>query len=66
MRTVIVEHELTNVPLTLCNPNGSLVNGIVGKSSAVDDVIKTLPTLNLLLKFHMTFLFVMLWMACLF
>ena len=40
MRTVIGEHELTNVPLSLFNPDGSLINGGVGKSSAVDEVLK--------------------------
>ena len=40
MRTVIGEHELTNVPLSLFNPHVSLINGGVGKSSAVDEVLK--------------------------
>ena len=40
MRTVIREHELTNVPLSLVNPDGNLTNGGVGKASAVDRILK--------------------------
>ena len=40
MRTAIGEHKLTNVPLSLFNPDGSLINSGVGKSSAVDEVLK--------------------------
>ena len=39
MRTVIGEHELRNVPFSLFSPDGSLINGGVGKSSTVDDVL---------------------------
>ena len=40
MRTVIGEHELINAPLSLFNPDGSLITVGVGKSSAVDEVLK--------------------------
>ena len=40
MRTAIGEHELINIALSLLNPNRSLINGGVGKSSAVDEVLK--------------------------
>ena len=40
MRTVIGKHESANVPLSLFNPDESLINGAVGKSSAVDIVLK--------------------------
>ena len=40
MRTVIGEHELTNVPLSLVNPDGNPINGGVGKASALDRILK--------------------------
>ena len=40
MRTVIGEHELTNITLHLFNPDGSLINSGVGKSSAADEILK--------------------------
>ena len=40
MRSVIGEHKLTNVPLSLFNPDWSLINCGVGKSSAVDEVFE--------------------------
>ena len=38
MRTLIEEHELKNVPLSLLKPDESLINSGVGKSNAVDEV----------------------------
>ena len=40
MRTVTGEHKLTDVPLSILNPDGSLIKGGVGKSSIVDKVFK--------------------------
>lgn len=41
MRQLLLESmELTNVPLTLFNPDRSFINCGVGQSSAVDDVLK--------------------------
>ena len=44
MRTVIGEQKLTNVSLSLFNPDGSLIKIDVGKSSAVDKVLKLVNT----------------------
>ena len=44
MRTVIGEHKLTNVSLSLFNLDGSLIKSGVGKSSAVDEVLKLVNT----------------------
>ena len=38
MKTVTGKHEFTNNALSIFNSNGSLINGGVGKSSAVDEV----------------------------
>ena len=57
IRTVIGEHELTNVPLNLWNLDGSLVNGGDGKSSTVNQVLN-FANVKPLLNFHMIFLFV--------
>ena len=40
MRTVIGENELTNVPLSFFSLDGSLINGGVGKSSTIVEVLK--------------------------
>ena len=44
IRTVIGEQKLTNVSLSLFNPDGSLIKIDVGKSSAVDKVLKLANT----------------------
>ena len=44
MRTVIGEHKLTNVSLSLFNLDGSLIKSGVGKSSAVDEILKLVNT----------------------
>ena len=40
MRTVIGENELTKLPLSFFSLDGSLINGGVGKSNTIVEVLK--------------------------
>ena len=52
MRVVTGEHQLTNITLHLLNPDGSLINSGVRKSSAVDEILKFANTKPLIQVSH--------------